>query len=186
VPELKPSRAYHEALRRIGVQNPGEVGVQTPIFLTAAVDDFSHLVAPISVTVVSFGTNTSAFVGENSGIELVAGARTKGVFVTLIQERNSATAQYYVGVPAGVTLSRKVLARPILCFTGPPPQSVVNEVTFDSVPEGSGVISGSDIVPSELLLEPGQSFFILRNTQNVNANFSIDWREIPTTGPVEP
>jgi len=186
VPELKVSRSYHEALRRIGVQNPGEVGVQVPIFLTAAVDDFTHLVPPVGVTSVSFGTNTSAFVGEFSGLELVAGPRTRGVFLTLIQERSGSTSQYYVGVPAGAVLSRKVLARPILCFTGPTPQSVVNEVTLDAVPEGGGVVSSSDIVPSELFLAPGQSFIITRNGSNVNANFSIDWREIPSFGPVEP
>lgn len=62
--ELKVDRSYHEALRRIGVKNPGEVRVGVPVQLTAPVDDLSHLTPPVPVAIASTGvTFIAAAVG---------------------------------------------------------------------------------------------------------------------------
>lgn len=53
--ELKIDREYHAALRRIGVKDPGEVGVGVPPQLTVPVDDLTHLTPPIEVPVEGFG-----------------------------------------------------------------------------------------------------------------------------------
>lgn len=54
--ELKIDRSYHEALRRIGVKNPGEVGIGVPVQLTAEVDSLAHLKPPIGVVVAGGGS----------------------------------------------------------------------------------------------------------------------------------
>jgi len=61
--ELKVSRNYHEALRRIGIKNPGEVNVGVPVQLTAQVDSLAHLVPPVVVPVAGFGDPIGATVG---------------------------------------------------------------------------------------------------------------------------
>ena len=54
--ELKVDRSYHEALRRIGVKNPGEVRVGVPAQLTVQVDSLAHLMPPVGVAVAGGGS----------------------------------------------------------------------------------------------------------------------------------
>ncbi len=189
--EFDQARSYHEALRRLGVQNPERVRLGSPVQFTAAVDDLSHLVAPVSVPVVSAGVNTSASALEFSGMEVVAGARTKGIFLELVENRQNATAVSYIGpltggTPPGIVRTVLVAARPLLCQSGPPAQSIVNEITLDAIPEAGSPILANQVIAYSFFLGPGQSFFIVRTAININANFSVHWREVPLTGPVEP
>lgn len=62
--ELKPGRTYHEALRRIGVQNPGEVQIGVPVQLVAEVDSLGHLQPPVPVAIASGGHYCPAVAGE--------------------------------------------------------------------------------------------------------------------------
>lgn len=181
MPELKIVRAYHEALRRIGVQNPGEVGVQVPVVLTAPVDDFSHLVPPVQVPVVAVAGFTPAAVGVFSGMEILA-AGCRGVWIDLIQNRQNATVFCNVATAVpGTIVSTSVPT----CRTGPTPASVVNLIELAAVPASGLWISGNDIVPLRFFLEPGQRFQAAHVTANTNASFVIHFREVPLGGAVE-
>lgn len=181
--ELKISRSYHEALRRIGIQNPGEVGVGLPIQLTAAVDDFTHLAPPVQVPVVAVGTFTAAAAATHAGLEIVAGP-TRGVWIDAVEERNNSTAQCFITTVAPATI---VAAVAPLCFSGPVPTSVINTIRIaTALPAGGYVIEGSDQIPLRFFLAPGQRFQVVHNTVNTAASYSVHFREVPLTGPVEP
>ena len=185
MPELKPSRAYHEALRRIGIQNPGEVGIQTPVQLVAHVDDFTHLAPPVSVPVVIISVKGNAIVGEHSGLELRAGAATKGVHITLVVETNNAAALAIITDTPADTESAIITP---LCFSGPTPRSTVRPIGIATPLPGDGAfeVTSSDIFPTEFFLAPGQRFQIVRQSVNTSATYLIGFREVPTSGPVEP
>lgn len=70
--ELKGDRSYHEILRRAGVKNPGEVRIQNPVVMTAAVDDLSELHAPLANNMYVFAPYIGANPGQRSGCYLVS------------------------------------------------------------------------------------------------------------------
>lgn len=184
MPELKVSRSYHEALRRVGVQNPGEVGFQVPIFLTAAVDDFTHLAPPISVAVCAFSGRGIAAVATNAGIEVLAGARTRGIWIDSVEENSGAGAACFITqvaptIVAGIT--------PV-CFSGPVPVSVLSSIRRAGAIPGDGAleISANDRIPLRFFVPPGFRFMMVRATQNTNGDYTIHFREVPVVGPVEP
>ena len=185
MPELKPSRAYHEALRRLGIQNPGEVGFQTPVQLTAHVDDFTHLAPPISVPVVLISVKGNAIVGEHSGLELRAGAKTRGVHLTLVVETNNVAGLAIITQTAADT--EGALVTP-LCFTGPTPESTIRSIGLVTPLPGDGAfeLTSNGIFPTEFFLAPGQRFQVVRQAVNSSATYLVGFREVPTTGPVEP
>ena len=71
--ELLGDRAYHAALRRLGVKNPGDVPVGLPVQLTAKVDDLTHLAMPLDLETYAFTSVEAATVAERSGMALQAG-----------------------------------------------------------------------------------------------------------------
>ncbi len=185
MPELKPSRAYHEALRRLGIQNPGEVGIATPVQLEAAVDDFTHLVPPISVPVVAITGKGLSDVGNHSGVEIIAGARTRGVHITAIESLQSAATLARIQTAPPDVIQSTITP---LCFTGPTPQSIFNAIVINAPLPGDGAWEGSgfDLTPVEFFLAPGQRLQIVSQTVSASAVFTVFFREVPTFGPVEP
>lgn len=183
MPELKISRAYHEALRRIGVQNPGEVGVQVPVQLVAAVDDFTHLAPPISVSVCSFSGRGVGVLAEHAGIEVIAGARTRGIWIDGVEENSNGGAVCFINA-AILTIDAVIVP---VCFSGPAPVSILRSITT-GVPPGNGAleISANDRVPLRFFLAPGDSFQIVRAIANTNGDYTIHFREVPVVGDVEP
>lgn len=98
MPELKIARTYHEILRRIGVQGPGEANVQTPVQLVAKVDDLSHLVAPIEVPRIIFGVQLAApGAGIYNGITINAVTRGYVLEWILANGNTSLRIQYTRG-----------------------------------------------------------------------------------------
>lgn len=182
MPELKISRAWHEALRRIGVTNPGEVGVQVPVLLTAAVDDFTHLAPPVSVPVCSFSGRGIAVVAEHAGIEVIAGARTRGIWIDSVEENSGAGAVCFINA-AILTVDSVIVP---VCTSGPAVQSVLRSITT-GVPPGNGAleIAANDRIPLRFFLAPGDSFQMVRATANQNGDYTIHFREVPVTGPIE-
>lgn len=184
MPILKPVRAYHEALRRIGIQNPGELEIQTPVQLTAPVDDFTHLVAPIQVPVVVIGLFIAGFAGQHSGMEIVAGARTKGVWIDAVDNRENGQARAFISTDVPIFEGAVV---PPACFSGPTPESTFRTIRIVTPLTNGGLfMAANDEIPLRFLLAPGQRFQVVRDTVASNANFTIHVREIPTTGDVEP
>lgn len=62
--EFKIGRAYHEALRRLGVKNPEEVTVGVPLQLGVQVDSLGHLKSPVPVAIAATGQYQAAAAGQ--------------------------------------------------------------------------------------------------------------------------
>ena len=186
MPELKPARAYHEALRRIGIQNPGEVGIQTPVQLVAQVDDFSHLAFPLSVGIAVGWVQTPGTITTHAGFELVAGARTRGIFVEWVDEQSFNAAKLFVqSAPADFV----VLGITPTCVSGPPIQSTFNRARMTSPlinPNENFQTRSNQIYDLGLYLAPGERLIMVHINTNSTGTYAVRWREYPTTGPVEP
>lgn len=70
--ELKGDRTYHETLRRLGVKNPGEVRIQTPVVMSAKVDDLTEIHAPLANNLYHAYPTIGANAGQRSGFYLVS------------------------------------------------------------------------------------------------------------------
>ena len=180
MPELKPARSYHELLRRIGIQNPGEVGVATPVQLTIPVDVGDHLVAPIQVAVAGGLSFTSAAVGDRGGIEIEA--RAGGIWVEYIDNQNGDVASILVSDASVATVIETVAA--VVTNFGPPAQSILREVRTSAFPAGSHFQMGTnDIIQGmPFFVARGQFFSVYRATTNNTALFNVFWREVPVGG----
>lgn len=195
MPELKPSRAYHEALRRIGIQNPGEVGFQTPVQFTALVDDFTPLIPPVTIPRVAATATVAAAAATFSGIDLFCRPPSRGVYVTAAVNLTlgSLVASVTRNVPDSV-ISENFLT----CFTGPEQRILLNaphpaaqllnilDVNLPALNGSLRLLGNGIITPLDFFLEPGQRFRIMRDTVNLGITASVFWREVPTGAPVEP
>ena len=185
-PVLKPSRAYHEALRRIGIQTPGELGIQTPVQLTVAVDDFSHLAFPLSVGIAVGWTQTPGTITTHAGFELVAGARTRGIFVDWIDEQSFNAAKLFVQTAPADFVAGVLTPR---CVSGPPIESTFNQARMTSPlpnPSENFQTRANQIYDLGLYLAPGERLIMVHINTNSTGTYAVRWREYPTTGPVEP
>ncbi len=184
MPELKVSRSYHEALRRIGVQNPGEVGIQVPVLLTAAVDDFTHLVAPVSVTVAFGSSATTGTILEHSGGELQAGPGTRGVFFTFLED--SANFNQRLNIHAADDPPTFDVSPADVLFTGPAPLSRWRNIRQAATPTSGAFLLANRQYPMTIFLAPGQRLRATHILVNTTSGMQIQWREVPATGAVEP
>ncbi len=177
--EHKIARSYHELLRRIGVMNPGEVGVASPVHLTIPVDTGDHLITPIQVPVVGFLSFTAAAVGENSGIEIEA--RAGGFWLEFIDNDNADQAELLIG-PASIATT--VVAPVVGTNFGPPAQSLIREVLTTALPAGRHFhIGNGEIVQGlPLFVARGQFLSLYRDDVNNDALFRVWFREVPVGG----
>lgn len=183
MPELKPSRSWWEALRRIGVQNPGEIGVATPIQLTADVDDLSHLVPPVVVPVVAWaGFGPAPAAGNHSGIHLAVTApggcwvEDVGDFDGTWQMKTTRTAVATV-TAAAVDVSE---------MTWPAEEPVQSPLLLESWIAANifaGVNrrgdSGGRLQAMPFYLRPGDHLYVWDNTVATVWVGALTWREIP-------
>jgi hypothetical protein len=183
VGELKGIRAYHEALRRLGIQNPGEVGFQTPIEFVAQVDNLEHLQPPIPVPVVYFnGLVAAGGAGTHVGFEVEA--RGRGVWIEQIREGGLGLANViFPGV------ARTVLAPIAIGATshaGPDPVSVMSAISIltANIPTATwqNTPAETHVVPS-VFLAPGQRCQVINSNPNAIFLGGIGFREVPARGP---
>lgn len=78
--ELLGDRAYHSALRWLGIKNPGDVPVGVPVQLTAKVDDLTHLTEPVGYEQYGFGRLEPAVALEHSCVAIRAGGGGLWIF----------------------------------------------------------------------------------------------------------
>ncbi len=188
MPELKVSRSYHDALRRIGVQNPGEVGVQVPVMLTAQVDDFSALVPPVTSTIAAGRMTSAAQAATFSIIELIVQPPCRGAFVTGVVNNTGGNLLMNIvdSAPTGAITASAFLT----FFTGPGPQRsnatqpacelvAAHNTTLPAANGSLEALASGIFLPLDVFLEPGQRFRIARSTQNTVVTATIFWREVP-------
>lgn len=179
MPEQKIARSYHEFLRRMGVQNPGEVGLATPVHLTIPVDAADHLVTPIQVPVVGFLSFSSAAVGDQSGFEIEA--RAGGFWFEYLDNDNADQAFILVTAASVATTVEGDIAGTNF---GPPMQSIAREVrTTAGVGGQNWAVADRDIIQGlPLFVSRGQFLSVYRQDLNNTALFSCVFREVPVGG----
>jgi hypothetical protein len=109
--ELKISRTYHEALRRLGIKNPGEVNVGVPVQLVAAVDSLAHLSPPVVVPVAGYGDPSGPHVGEME-IPVEYEARAGGLWCLYAETSSSSDVVLYCTAVTLITVGAAVVAVP--------------------------------------------------------------------------
>ena len=179
--ELKIDRSYHEALRRIGVKNPGEVRVGVPLQLQAISDDFRHLVAPVQVPVVSIFVTVAALPGSHSGFAFQAGSG--GCWVERVTNWDAAAAAFWVA-PAEVPWALIAVGAPVAPVTvfGPAPLSALWQATTVAIPGGASQFPGAhaqDLIGLPFFLSGGDWLYLMHTVANTQANIEITWREVP-------
>ena len=176
--ELKVDRSYHEALRRLGIQNPGEVRVGVPVQLQASVDDLSHLVAPVEVPVALVGrTAAAAGVGQFSGCEIEAVGN--GVIIE--------TIGLYAGVDVRIDIVPATLLTAAVAVIAPP--AVFGPPVTAIFRSGNGPVNADinsyrlanigQTEPLGVYLEPGAILAMMADGANLAVSINLHWREIP-------
>lgn len=175
--DLKIWRNYHEALRRLGVKNPGEVAVQAPIQLEATLDDLSHLTPPLQVPVVAIYNFQAAVIGDWSGFELEA--RSGGCWIEYLAQWDR------TGVLATYDATRGDVARAViapLCTFGPPMQSVFASVVSNTNPIAAvGVfqLRANWQMGASFFLPPGRILGMFDDAANTVSEVAMVVREVP-------
>lgn len=179
--ELKIGRSYHEALRRLGIQNPGEVRIGTPVQLTASIDELSHLVPPILVTVAGSARNVGAVAGSVSGVQLESRG-PGGCWVEAVASQDGTQKRYLTfGANQGDTFYAAVAPQFLL------PLGAVPTAVFAGI-QGTGLAAVVNDCPIGIqntvfqmpfYLPPGTFFVCCATGVNIAATISIMWREVP-------
>ncbi len=179
MPELKIARSYHEFLRRIGVQNPGEVGVATPVQLTIPLDAADHLISPIQVPVVGFLTFTNASAAESSGFEIEA--RAGGFWLEYLNNDNSDQAVVLV---TDESIADFVDDTIVGTNFGPPAQSIIREVRVTALVPGNNFhLNQADVLQGLPFFVPrGQFLSVYRQDVNNSSIYRVWFREVPVGG----
>jgi hypothetical protein len=87
VPGLKHDRQIGEALRRLGVKNPGDVNYSPEIQLVSQLEDLRHLLPPLAVPMYGCHYVSGPQVGEHSGASIQAGGG--GIWILQIKAISS-------------------------------------------------------------------------------------------------
>jgi len=178
--ELKHSRNFHEVLRQHGIQNPGEVGIGTPIQLVQQVDDVSHLVRPLPVRVAGARTTlTAQGAGIHSGWSLQAGPG--GSWVLWLEEPTSGDATVIVSGPTSDMVLGAVQTPGMLTgITDGGETSIFQQATRVGLPANHFIVRNQSILAGVPLYIPGGQFFQgMRATANQTNRQAIIWQEVP-------
>ena len=92
---VKPSREYHETLRRAGIKNPGETLYELPIKLVTLIDDLRYMKPPIVVPIAG-GQVFKAGVGGQAPIPVEVEIRSRGGAWILGFENSSGSATQFL------------------------------------------------------------------------------------------
>ena len=179
--ELKHSRNFHEVLRQHGIQNPGEVGIGTPIQLVQQVDDVSHLVRPLPVRVAGARTTlVAAGAGIHSGWSLQAGPG--GAWILWLEEPTSADSTVIIAGPASDMVLGAVQTPGMLTgINDGGEESIFRQATRVGIPANHFLVRNTQILAGIPLYIPGGNFFQgMRSTANATNRQAIIWQEVPS------
>ena len=179
--ELKHSRNFHEILRQHGIQNPGEVGIGTPIQLTQEVDDVSHLVRPIPVRVYGHTTVAAAGgAGVQSGISFQAGPG--GAWILWLDEATSADRTMIIAGPTSdMTIGAAQTPNMLTGIDDGAAESRLHTATRVGLPANVFHLRNTIVMTGlPLYIQGGHFFEAMRNTANALVRLSLVWQEVPS------
>ena len=180
------NRNYHESLRRLGVQNPQDVPVRTPVQTVAVVDNLVHLNRQLQVPRYWGGYDWNPGLANYATLRLTAGrfgakilGLGEGKYANNINTLNQTAAGYINTGNAGV-----------LRFgdTTTPQESVLQYGHRVAVAGDFGIQVQFIWVGIEggLYLNPGEILEMVNNTANDWTNFWMVWEETPDRSQLNP
>lgn len=177
------SRSFHEALRRLGIQNPNELGIRTPIQAVILVDDVRHLMRPMQNPVRWGGVDVTPGVALFGALRLSAGAA--GARVLAFGDANNSDIHAVAPSPAGFTsvavLTPDISAGDITTAT----TAVLDHGTRVAL-VGTMLLQSQFVhYPLPFYLEPGHSFEIMNDTTNDIWQPWILWEEFPERASID-
>jgi hypothetical protein len=186
---VKPSREYHETLRRAGIKNPGETLWQLPIQLVNVVDDLSYVKPPM-VTPFAGGGIEKLAVGGQSGITVEIEIRSAGgAWIVATGTVSTPATELYTSTASLITIGSATFTP---AFLSPPDGSVPVQSVFRHGYAGTIATQGIGLGVFIGVFSPG-SFWVPRgtfvglkgHTLNALAYGFILIREIPVGAPGE-
>lgn len=195
--ELFGSKAYHQALVRLGIQNPGEIPLGVPVQATAQFDDQTHLAEPIENIFWTGGDNVTGAAGTRAGFEIIAGpsatvagaplGASGGIRIHWVNVWSAGSMGFTV--ESGQTLSAGLgNTTPVRSgnMTASPTSQMINGRRVAALPAGSFKTRTSNawiyFPPRGLYIPPGYTFTWLEDTQNADCHAFIHWEEIFAPG----
>jgi hypothetical protein len=185
--EIKGDRAYHEALRRLGVQNPGEIPIGVPIDMVAKVDDLSHLAPPLGLHFYAARATEGMTVGEFSGLILQPGGG--GCYVQHASMGNGDSFHFVQDLPHTITPANMTAVIPWGSGeVGMISQSALHrfhETAANLAPPASqlwfdmGVGWPAPWCRYPIYVAPGQAYIATSATVSTVWEGSIAWLEVP-------
>ncbi len=183
--ELSTTQSYHQIMARLGVQNPGDAGVEVPAQATAQFADYNHLTEPMENIFWTGGDNFIGVAGRRVGMEITAGGG--GVRVHWVNVW-SASAQGF-DISAAPTIDANI-GFPVLERSGNMTANATSVATsgtrVGALPLSSYKtrVSGDWIFfpPRGLYVPPGWNFFWGEDTQQTDCHFFIRYEEIFAPG----
>lgn len=183
--EHKVDRSYHEALRRIGVKNPGEVRVGVPVELQAQVDDFSHLQPPVAVPVAATGIFVAG-VAVNRSVFCEWEIRSPGgAWLIWAHSSNTQDAIIYTSAATLIT-GGLVVITPRFVFPFDPAThaggalaSIARAGTYNGAAIDGLRINGGGVWATPVWIERGAFVGMMTNNQVVDGVGSVGIQEVP-------
>jgi hypothetical protein len=180
---VKVSRDYHEALRRAGIQNPGDVDVGQPVFTIPLDESLRETIAPVTVPVVGGFAVEAAVAGRHSGLRVQAGGR--GIWLLEVAEVGGAVGHSLI-VAATLPFDTTTAAIVPGFLPSGAMDSVLTQgnILTANLPPGSYFLRASSVFrPSHPIWIPrGVSVLAVNFTANTVGQYSILFREVPTRG----
>lgn len=183
MPDHKASRSWHEALRRVGVVNPEEVRIASPVQMQAVVDELSHLVPPVVVPVVSFGGfGHAAAAGNHSAVHLAVRSGG-GAWVEDVGDYSGTWQLKTTRTALAVINSTTV---DVSQLTWPAAEPVASVLTLEEILAAT-IFAGTNrrgdtasrLQMFPFYLRPGDHLYIWDNTIATTFDGAITWREVP-------
>lgn len=183
--ELVGSKAYHQALVRLGIQNPGEVPLGVPVQATAQLDDLAHIAEPVENIWFIGGDNITGAAGHRAGFEILfAGG---GGRIHWVNHWSATLVGYEIN--QGLTLN---VATGTLVFPRAGNMTATAHSTVNNGRRVAAVHAQSfktrtsnglyQFPPRGLYIPPGYSFAVIEETQNADMHAFVCYEEIFAPG----
>lgn len=177
---MKISRDYHEALRRMGIQNPGDIEVSQPVFTIPLDESVSALATPLQVPVSGGFIAEGAVVGRHSGVRI--DARGRGIWLEWLGEIGGTVGIHVYTDVAFDTVTVAVVGD--LAPSGAVESIVTqgNQLAANVPPISFRALQTVVIPRFPLWIPAGVSVTAVLQVANLAANISWLFREIPRRG----
>lgn len=178
-------RDYGEALRRLGIKNPGDVRVRDPIQLVAVLDDLREVTEKLLTPRVGVRWADGGAVGDFSGVEVFARQHPVVIEQVILGASGTGVTVLFTD-PQGIATRLDALRTPLapIQLMGDPvnmsAQVAVGRANAAPPVNAYGRdASGFFALECEFVIRPGERFYAIADTAAQPVDGAIIYREIP-------